>query len=138
MNVIKLSKKASKRGGDHTKCRKNTRIRLVYSYLCVGVCVCEGGGGGGCVRVCVWGGGGVTSSPTPTVSLSVPLSACCQQHCPTCQRYFCTAAGFKRHNCNCAARPSAAERAALPLSCPHCKRNFRRQQDLARHSRSCL
>ena len=80
----------------------------------------------------------VTSSPTPTVSLSVPLSACCQQHCPTCQRCFRSAAGFKRHNCNRGARPSAAERAALPLSCPRCKRNFRRQQDLARHSRSCL
>ena len=135
--MIKLSKTASKRGGDHTKCRKKHSYKAsILVLVCGGLCVCEGGGVV-CVCVCVWG---VTSSPTPTVSLSVPLSACCQQHCPTCQRCFCTAAGCKRHNCNCAVRPSdsAAERAALPLSCPHCKRHFRRQQDLARHSRSCL
>ena len=74
MNVIKLSKKASKRGGDHTKCRKNTRIRLVYSYLCVGVCVCEGGGGGGCACVCVGGGGGHEFSHTNSQSVCATFS----------------------------------------------------------------
>ena len=63
MNVMKLSQKASKRGGDHTKCRKKHSYKasilvLVCGGLSVCACVCGGGGGG-------W----VTSSPTSTVSL---------------------------------------------------------------------
>ena len=63
MNVIKLSKKASKRGGDHTKCRKKHSYKAsILVLVCEGLCVwgfaCVWGGGGGlCVCVCVWGGG---------------------------------------------------------------------------------
>ena len=41
MNVIKLSKKASKRGGDHTNCRKKHSYKAsILVLVCGGLCVC--------------------------------------------------------------------------------------------------
>ncbi len=70
-------------------------------------------------------------------SVSVPaILPCCTAHCPSCNRCFKSASGFRRHNCQRGKRSPVIDRTSFSFHCS-CQRKFRRSQDLARHQRFC-
>ena len=77
-----------------------------------------------------------SDSVDPAPRLVLQHQHCCPFHCPSCNRCFRSAAGFKRHNCERGKRPPARERLEFKFCCA-CGERYRRQQDPQRHEAGC-